>query len=72
MLDVLRTDRICLKLALVDYDEASKEAHMLSSRGGKTTTQPNQFVYLRTTLLNQSRKSYPTNTSVPDLYQRNL
>ena len=59
MLDVLKTDRTRLTLALVEYlDETSSEGNVLPSRGSRTTGQPNQFVYLRTTLLNQTREFY--------------
>lgn len=55
MLDVLRTDRIRLTLEIVDYaDQTSAEVNVFPSRGDKTAGRPNQFVYLRTTLLNQS------------------
>ena len=57
MLDVLRTNRTRLTLAIIDYaDQTNGDANDLPSWGGKTTGRPNQFVYLRTTLLNQSRE----------------
>lgn len=58
MLEVLRTDRTRLKLTLVDYtDEANAKGNVLTSRR-RTTARPNQFVYLRMTLLNQSRELF--------------
>jgi hypothetical protein len=68
MLDVLRTERTRLTLALVDYaSDQSAEATMLPFRGRKTTTQPNRFVHLRTTILNQSREFYLLIFSLFDL-----
>lgn len=65
MLEALRTERVGVRMALVEYEDASKSVfRTILQKGGKYLPHPNDFAHLRIRVTNLSSQFFaPTRLS---------